>query len=175
MLEALWTGPVCATLVSIRSNCLLWCWLGRLSGYSPFHSWICCFFLGTTTFLGSPNAKTLCLVPVLKQSIVLSPTSLLRPQGSVSCCLNSTLLWARQHWYIVTTSAQFICLPTLSSTNIPSILEMFTSYKSPRGHDIPVPRRLHQRTVVFHVQWIPFNLNVRSTDVLTAGVRQICV
>jgi hypothetical protein len=65
------------------------------------------FFLGTISFLGPPNAKTMCPVPVLKQSIMMPPMPLLRPHGSNSCFLNFTLLWARQHWYIVT-SSQFM-------------------------------------------------------------------
>jgi len=81
--------------------------------------------------LGLRSVRTPSLVPVLRPSTVLLPMPLQRPPGYANFCLSCTLLCARKHWCIATTSAPSTCLLTPFSISAPSMWRsIFTSFGS---------------------------------------------
>jgi hypothetical protein len=81
-----------------------------------------------TSSLGPPSARTQSHAPVPKLSTTLLSMRLLKYPGYVSCWQSFMFLSLRPHWYIVITSAFFICPPILFSISVPSMWKLiFTS------------------------------------------------
>jgi hypothetical protein len=85
-------------------------------------------FLVLTSSLGPPSARTQSRAPVPKLSTALLPMQLLKYPGYVSRWQRSMFLSPRPQWYIVITSALFICPQTLFSISVPTMWKLiFTS------------------------------------------------
>ena len=138
-----------------------------------------------TWFPSLPNVRMLCLDPVQKLNTELLPMQWLRCPG----CANSWQSCMRPSvaplWFNVIISAQFICLPTLSSVNAPSMWKLiFTSFGSVLPLELFVlhmflpalstpissPRACHRRSLLI---FGPASTSRLPTFRLRGGVRQI--
>jgi hypothetical protein len=131
-----------------------------------------------TSSLGPPSARTRSRAPVPKLSTALLPMQLLKYPGYVSCGQSSMFLSPRPHWYIVTTSALFICPPILFSISVPSMWKLIFTSSEKRLPSMLFACYMSRRLpslqtsslrLAFTLTEFRTSLNVHSTDTNTAG------